>query len=150
MQYKLEDYNEQKHDLFKALSVRQPYANYIATGEKRIEVRSRPTSFRGDILICSSQHPTKKDADGYGCSIAKVEIYDCKPLSELSDQEWEDTCLPREVVEKIRQNPKGYAWMLKRPRRSLEFPVKGQLGIWNLVYTKGVIIPYPYALDDWD
>lgn len=36
--------------------------------------------------------------------------------------------------------------MMRNPRRVVEFPIKGQLGIYNLVYTKGVITEYPRAL----
>ena len=36
----------------KALSVRQPWAGLIAAGLKTIEVRPRPTHYRGDLLIC--------------------------------------------------------------------------------------------------
>ena len=32
---------------------------------------------------------------------------------------------------------------MRNPRRVVEFPIKGQLGIYNLVYTKGVITEYP-------
>ena len=33
--------------------------------------------------------------------------------------------------------------MMRNPRRVVEMPIKGQLGIYNLVYTKGEIIQYP-------
>ena len=32
---------------------------------------------------------------------------------------------------------------MRNPRRVVEYPVKGQLGIFNLVYTKGEIVQYP-------
>ena len=38
----------------KALSVKQPFAEFIATGEKDIELRTWRTDYRGPILICSS------------------------------------------------------------------------------------------------
>lgn len=40
----------------------------------------------------------------------------------------------------------GFGWFLRDIRRVIEYPVKGQLGIYNLIYTKGVIIPYPRSL----
>lgn len=40
---------------FPALSVRQPWADYIVLGIKDVENRSKPTNFRGTILIHASQ-----------------------------------------------------------------------------------------------
>ena len=38
----------------RALSVRAPWAGLIATGTKTLEVRSRRTHYRGELLICES------------------------------------------------------------------------------------------------
>lgn len=148
MQYKTEDYNPILHDRFKALSVKQPYAEYIASGVKGIEVRSKPTKYRGEILICASRDgKPSESAPGYGCTLAFVELYDCKPLSELTPEEWEKTKLPGYLIEKLKASKNGYGWFVKNPRRVIEFPVKGQLGIFNLVYTKDVIMTYPERLE---
>ena len=148
MQYRNEDYNPIFHDRFKALSVKQPYAEYIASGDKAIEVRSRPTKYRGELLICASKDgkPTE-EAQGYGCTLAFVELYGCKPLSELTDKQWAQTKLPANIIQELKTKGRGWGWMLRNPRRVIEFPVKGQLGIFNLVYTKDVIIPYPEHLN---
>ena len=42
----------------KAISIRQPWANLIAAGGKTIEVRTRPTKYRGPLLIVSAKRPT--------------------------------------------------------------------------------------------
>ena len=148
MQYRNEDYNPIFHDRFKALLVKQPYAGYIATGEKQIEVRSKPTKYRGQLLICASRDgKPSDDAPGYGCTLAFVELYDCKPLSELTDKQWAQTKLPANIVQELKTKGRGWGWMFMNPRRVIEFPVKGQLGIFNLVYTKDVIIPYPEHLN---
>jgi hypothetical protein len=72
----------------KALSVKQPWADQICTGEKSIEFRSRPISHRGSLLICSS-----KSATGYevtingkqrplplGVMLVVVNLIDCRPM----------------------------------------------------------------------
>jgi hypothetical protein len=41
----------------KALSIRQPYAEWIASKKKKFEVRSWRTHYRGQLVICSSQRP---------------------------------------------------------------------------------------------
>lgn len=144
MQYNIKDYDPIFHDKFRALSVKQPYAGYIASGEKTIETRSKPTSYRGELLICASKdgRPTG-DAPGYGCSLALVELYDCKPLSELTPEEWKLAKLPEETERILCRSGLGYGWFLRNPRPVIEYPVKGQLGIFNLVYTKDCIMPYP-------
>jgi len=43
----------------KALTLHQPYASLVAIGAKRIETRSRPTKYRGRILI----HAGKREPD---------------------------------------------------------------------------------------
>lgn len=147
MQYASKDYDPIFHDRFRALSVKQPYAGLIASGEKKIEVRSKPTTYRGELLICASKDgKPAEDAPGYGCTLAFVDLYDCRPLSTLTDEEWKQTCLAQEIVESIKAKGKGYGWFMRDPRRVIEYPMKGQLGIFNLVYTKDVIMEYPSHL----
>lgn len=42
-------------DTLRALVVRQPFANLIRDGSKKIEVRFWPTTHRGDLLICAAK-----------------------------------------------------------------------------------------------
>lgn len=146
MQYRTNEYNADLHDKFSALSVNQPFADMISKGIKKIEVRSRATKHRGNILIVSS----KKVFDGYeyneedriGVSICRVELYDCKPLKECTEEELALTCLKRdELIKALKRG--HYAWFLKNPIPVIEFPVKGQLGIFSLVYDKDFILDYP-------
>lgn len=152
MQYNNKDYNPDQHDRWRALTVKNPFATQLVTaayddngiiyGEKTIEVRSKSTKYRGDLLICSSKKP---DLPGYenGVTLGLVELYDVKPVSEFTPSDWEQTRIPPEKRNKI---IKGYGWLMRNPRRVIEFPIKGQLGIYNLVYTKGCIRAYPTAL----
>lgn len=63
-------------------------------------------------------------------------------LTNVAPEEWEKTKLPGYLVEKLKASKNGYGWFVKNPRRVIEFPVKGQLGIFNLVFTKDLIFPY--------
>ncbi|MEK7168734.1 MAG: ASCH domain-containing protein [Patescibacteria group bacterium] len=45
---------------FKAISLKQPWANLVASGKKTIETRKWSTKYRGDLVICSSQNPKIK------------------------------------------------------------------------------------------
>lgn len=149
MQYKVEDYDPAQHDLWKALSVKQPYADFLVTeagkvgnytvGIKQIEVRSRNTQYRGDLLICSSASPIIKGHES-GVTLGIVELYDVRPMADLLPEDWATTHIPEKDRAKYAN---GFGWFMRNPRRVIEMPVKGQLGIFNLCYTKGEIMEYP-------
>lgn len=150
MQYSSKEYNPQEHDKWHALTVKQPYANDLVTaaykdengtvyGIKTIEVRSRNTSYRGDVLICSSANPVFPGMES-GVTLGLVELYGVKPIKDFTPDDWENTRIPKEKRGII---TKGYGWLMRNPRRVVEIPVKGQLGIYNLVCTKGEIVEYP-------
>lgn len=71
----------------RALSVRQPFAEQIISGKKKIEYRSKVTNIRGRVYIYASKTP-KLEAYGkmkvepgtfpVGVLIGTVEIVDCK------------------------------------------------------------------------
>ena len=159
MQIDRKDYNPDQHDVYKALSVKQPYADLLTRvvfwdesgeyhAEKTIEVRSRNTNYRGDLLVCASAKPELPGRmSGVTCGF--VELYDVKPIEQFTPEDWAATCIP----EKDRPS-KGYGWMMRNPRRVVEMPIKGQLGVYNLIVPKGDITEYPreMALDSygWD
>ena len=151
MQIERNEYNPEQHEIFKALSVKQPFAdlltvvvsrdesgNYMA--EKTIEVRTRNTNYRGDILVCSSAHPVIPGLmSGVTCGF--VELYDVKPVEEFTEQDWKQTCIPEKARPKT-----GFGWMMRNPRRVVEMPIKGQLGFYNLIVPKGDITIYPQEM----
>ena len=106
MQIERKDYNPEQHEVFKALTVKQPWADLLtrvvyrdANGEyhaqKTIEVRTRPTKYRGDLLICSSAKPVDpwgRYLSGVTCGF--VELYDVKPVEEFTPEDWAATCIP--------------------------------------------------------
>lgn len=157
MQYKNSEFDPEKHDRFPALTVKQPYASLLleykekatfgtppdfevfTMAEKSIEVRSKNTKFRGDILITSSGDPVLPGLES-GVALGFVELYGVKPIKEFTQQDWENTRIPETERHKYK---KGYGWLMRNPRRVIEYPVKGQVGIWNCVFTKDTIIEYP-------
>lgn len=138
MQYAEQAYNPEYHDKFRALAVRKPKDVVCRWGSgcyRGVEVRNQGTSYRGDVLICS--FPKEK---GMGHTIGLVELYDVKPLAEFTDEDWENTRIPQEQRKKIK---KGYGWCFRNPRQVIEFPVYVRRGLFNLIFTKDLIIPYP-------
>lgn len=104
----------------KALSIKQPWANMIASGEKTIETRTWSTDYRGPLLIVSSKTPRIEPA-GYALAVAK--LIDCRPMTK--DDEDEACC---EIY------AKAHAWVLTNVRRIKPFAVKGQLGLYEVEF----------------
>lgn len=107
----------------KALSVRQPWANLIASGDKTIETRKWATDHRGALLIVSSKTP-KIEPAGYALAIAN--LVDCRPMTERDEP---DACCSI--------YPGAYAWVLEDVRRIEPFAVRGQLGIFEVELPEG-------------
>ena len=102
----------------KALTVRQPFAGLIASGLKTIEIRSRPVSYRGPLLITASASPKY----GYavtGSTLCVVDLLDCSPATEADeDASWAE------------HPPGAFAWILGPPRPIKQTPCKGRLNLW--------------------
>mgnify|MGYP006278728509 CR=1 FL=1 len=133
MQYKPREYKPQLHDRFKALTLRQPWPDKILTGQKTIEVRNWKPSYRGELIITSSKKP---EAERSGVTLCKVELVDVKPFKDLTLDEKYATAIPKDKWNGYRTH---YGWILKNPRPVVQIPVKGQMGIWNLVLDRGIL-----------
>lgn len=116
---KLFDFIKDAHGRMLTLCVRQPYASDLATGRKAIEIFSRTTDKRGDVLICSTSKFEYIDMMR-SATIGIAELYDIKPVSELTQEEWSRTRVKTSMWGKL---DKGYAWMFRNARRIVEHPV---------------------------
>jgi hypothetical protein len=102
----------------KALSIKQPWANMIASGKKSIETRLWKTHHRGELLIVSSATPKIYPA---GCAIAVVTLIDCRMM--IRSDEIAACCLIY---------PGAFSWVLDNVRKIRPVPIKGQLGIYTV------------------
>lgn len=102
----------------KAISIKQPWANLIASGQKTIETREWSTPFRGTILLVSSKLPKIEPA---GCAIAVAELVDCRVMTKADEN-----------AAKCPIYPNAFAWVLQNIRAIEPFPVKGQLGLYDV------------------
>ncbi len=121
--------------IYKAISIKQPWAWAIAYGFKTIETRTWYTGYRGELLIVSSLKPDKAlmdwfqketgmkvdDQMEYGKAIAIADLVDCKPMIE-ADQ---DAAL-------CDIYPKAESWFLENVRQIEPFPVKGRLMLYDV------------------
>jgi len=111
----------------KALSLKQPWANLIASGKKTIETRRWGTDYRGDILIVSAKRPKIAPA-GYAVALAR--LVECRPMT-LSDEQ----AAMCEVYED------AVAWVLRDIRPLRPFPVTGQLGLFDTEVDSALLVP---------
>lgn len=108
----------------RCLSVRQPWASLIASGRKTLELRSKPTKYRGPLVIVASltadaEHVARWTDGPRGVALCVVDLVGCR-LADLRDRG--AACyVPRAG---------HYVWILERPRALPPIPVKGQLSFY--------------------
>lgn len=120
----------------KALSVKQPWANWIALGVKTIEVRSWATNYRGRLLICSSSsidsnYKQKCSSlnlpmlDPRGVTLCLVDLVDVRFMQPT---DWDSAFLCPTKFKKDH----AYAWVLANPWPVIRNQVKGRLGLFDV------------------
>jgi hypothetical protein len=122
---------DDRRTIMKALSVKQPWASMIECKEKTIETRTWHTEYRGDLLIVASKKPdyrvlaeigvSPKECNRVGCAVCIVSLVDCRPMTR--EDEMSALC-------EVYKN--AYAWVLDNIRPVKLFPVKGQLGLFEV------------------
>lgn len=131
MQHRKNEYKPELHDRFKALTLKQPWADKILTGQKKVEVRTWRPSYRGELVITSSKKP---EGDRSGITICKVELVEVVPFRELTTEQKYSTAIPES---KWKYFNGYYGWILRNPRPLPRFDIAGQLGVWNLIFDRG-------------
>ena len=69
-----------------------------------------------------------------GAALGLVELYDVKRIEDFTEDDWLCTRIP---IKKRAEIKSGYGWVMRNPRKVIEVPVKGQLGIDNILYGGG-------------
>lgn len=118
----------------KALSIKQPWLYFIKGGAKTIETRTWQTNYRGDIVLCSSLAPDRREIDllmfvsikspeklTYGCMECVAELYDVQPMTERHEED-----------AMVLLYPGAYSWFLRNIRLIEPKKVRGQLGLFEI------------------
>ena len=137
----------------KALSVRQPWAHLIASGEKIIEVRSWQTDYRGKLLICSSAAEKNyffevageyaKNGEElllmpHGVTFCTVDLVDVRPLTEADRED--------AILEDDDDIASQFAWVLENPEPVRFNKVFGKLRLFEV--KEELIVPV-LTTKDW-
>jgi hypothetical protein len=127
----------------RALSLRQPWAEFVAEGMKVIETRTWSTRYRGSLLIVASKAKPDWDAvywEGrnqevqaqlmlrFGEALAITKLVDCRPMTKNDE---------RAAMCKLYNG--ANAWVLSDTRKISPFPVKGQLGLFTAQLPKSCL-----------
>jgi hypothetical protein len=117
----------------KVLSLKQPFAELILQGRKKIELRKWNTKFRGEFLIHASKTPDLEAMRRFGfetlatgCILGKANLVSVKHY-ENSEQHSADKNL--HLANSIWGN---YGFVLENVERFEKvIPCKGKLNFWN-------------------
>jgi hypothetical protein len=116
----------------KALSLKQPWAELILQGKKKIELRKWNTHFRGNFLIHCSKISDKKNMDKFGFDnlplgfiIGQANLVGVKKYSD--DEEF----IEDKDKHLATKNFGTYGFILKNVKRIKPIPAKGQLNFWE-------------------
>jgi hypothetical protein len=105
----------------KCISIRQPWASLIASGQKTVELRTWTTKYRGPLIVCASAAPTKDThypIGPMGVTICLVELVDIRrPIPTDS------AC--------VVPSERDWAWALGRVTHLPAVAVKGRLSLWE-------------------
>lgn len=128
----------------KVITIKQPFASLIASGEKEYEFRTWKTSYRGDILIHAGKSVDKEAMNRFssfdldyplGCIIAKATLTDCILINDIVKEELREKNGP--VYWGITSDPNwtGYGFKLENIQKIAPIPTNGKLGLWEYDYS---------------
>lgn len=116
----------------KALSLKQPWAELILQGKKKIELRKWNTNFRGRFLIHSSKIPDKKNMKKFGFEdlpngfiIGEANLINVKRYNSVRE-------FNNDKSKHLAMKDLGsYGFVLRNVKRIKPIPAKGQLNFWE-------------------
>ena len=125
----------------RVLSIREPFASLIASGDKKIETRSFKTNYRGELFIhASGKKIDKSIVDNtfinnmikdrkmqFGKIICRVKLVDCVYL----DREFINSIKDTKEYQLGLYKEGRYAWILDNVELIEPIIAKGRLNIWN-------------------
>ena len=116
----------------KALSLKQPFAELILQGRKRIELRKWNTRFRGEFLIHASKNPDKKAMEEFGfkrlpfgCVVGKATLVNVKKYNDEKEHRKDKN------LHLASSYWGSYGFILEDVKKVKEIPCKGKLGFWE-------------------
>ena len=98
----------------KALSIKQPFAELILQGKKKVELRKWNTKFRGEFFIHASKYPDKEAMEKFG-------------FKELPC----GFIVGKVTLEDVKKYNGKYGFILENPIRIERIETREKLGFWG-------------------
>ncbi|MFH1425283.1 MAG: ASCH domain-containing protein [archaeon] len=116
----------------KALSLKQPFAELILQGKKKIEIRKWNTKFRGEFLIHASKIPDNRAMKKFGfnklplgCIVGKANLKGVKKYKDAKN-------FKKDYGFHLATEEFGnYGFILKNVKRIEQIKCNGFLGFWD-------------------
>ena len=120
---------------FKALSIRQPYAQLIVEGKKKIELRNWETKFRGEFFIHASKNADLEAIKRFGLDIKNIKlggIIGKVNLIDVKNYKNEIDYVKDEKLHLSNKNFWNFGFVLENPKSINFIPTKGNLNFFNV------------------
>ncbi len=116
----------------KALSLKQPFAELILQGKKKIELRKWNTKFRGEFLIHASKKPDAEAMKEFGFKeLSCGAILGKANLVEVKKYENKEEHAKDKELHLASDDWGNYGFILKDVKRLKPIPCNGNLGFWD-------------------
>jgi len=122
----------------KALSIRQPWADFIIQGKKTLELRSWTVGYRGPLAIHASQTVDREACQAHGLNPDQVStgaiigVVDLVGIVELDDAAFASRTSEHLASGRFKTTPL-YGWQMANPRLlSHPCPVRGRMGLFSV------------------
>ena len=119
----------------KTLSLKQPFAELVVSGKKKIELRKWKTNFRGEFLIHASKNIDEESMKKFGfselptgCIVGKAILVDVKQYNNEKEHKAD---MSKHLASEVWGN---YGFVLEKAERIKEIPAKGKLNFWEFDY----------------
>ena len=116
----------------KALTLKQPWAELILQGKKKIELRKWNTKFRGKFLIHSSKNPDIKNMNKFGFKdLLKGFVLGEADLIDVIKYDNDEDFNKDRDKQLATGNWGGYGFILSNVKRINPVSANGQLNFWE-------------------
>lgn len=138
------EYDMGKHEKYRAITIKQPFADNITYGANGIIVEKQ-TQYRGKLIVCSASKPNERYFAHYSRTrlnrtICEVNVIDCVQISKISSKQWKQlTKLPLSEKTFYRH---AFILIIEYERTLLPYYVTEHAGIWHLIVYRNVIKGY--------
>ena len=114
----------------KVLSLRQPYAEWVVSGRKTIELRTWNTNFRGKFFVHASG---KNESLPTGVIVGSVDLVEVKEYEDENDflKDEKKHCCNAWFLPELSKRKFKFGFVLKNAKRMKPIKAKGNLGFWN-------------------